>query len=120
MCTESSCSWNEPLRARFHLLAIEVRGGGPGSRGVTHFRCTAASLCLGPGEAVLRTGALTVPYNGLTSWHEASQYTPWCVLSDSGSGMVDATAASRSVSNSRSTSSISLWFSSAESQPFLI
>src|SRR5664279_244286 len=111
---------HKPMRARFHLLAVEVCGGEHGLRRSTHFKCTADSPDLAGVDVDLRAAVLTGPYRGLISWHEASQYTPWCVLSVSGSGMGEATAASRSVSSSRSTVSISLWFSSAESQAFVL
>src|ERR1035438_6506371 len=120
MRRESSCRENEPARTRFHLLGIDMKDGKHVVRRGTHFKCTAASPDLGRGTLAARTAVLTGPYKGLISWHDASQYTLWCVLSVSGSGMGEATAASRSASRSRSTASINLWFSSAVSQPFTL
>src|SRR5208283_105343 len=76
-------------------------------RGVIYFRCTALSERFGPPDFSLRAAvaALGIAYFGLISWHPLSQYTP--PAADSGVGIGEFTAISRSASSCRSTPAIS-------------
>src|ERR1700690_500105 len=73
----------------------------------THFKCTAASVCFKPTALPVLT--FGIPYFGLISWQPFSQYTP--PAADSGVGIGEATATSRSCSISCSTPAISSRFS---------
>src|SRR5713226_7949593 len=91
----------------------------------TYFRCAAPSDCFGPADFPLRVPILAdlvfqdpgIAYLGLISWHPASQYTP--SAADSGVGIGEFTASSRSASNCRSTPAISFSFSAGGSHFFL-
>src|ERR1700730_13116227 len=82
-------------------------------QGCRHFKCTAASVCLKPPLPFFTFG---IPYFGLISWHPSSQNTP--PSADSGVGIGEFTAISRSASITRSTSEISSAFSFAVSHFF--
>src|SRR5437660_2605488 len=78
-----------------------------------HFKCTAASVSL---NLALPFFTFGIPYFGLISWQPSSQKTP--PSADSGVGMGEFTAISRSASITRSTSEINSAFSFAISHFF--
>src|SRR5207248_212842 len=74
-----------------------------------HFKCTTIPFSFETADAMFFCCTFGTPYFGLISWHPFSQYTP--PAADSGAGMGDPTANSRSDASCSSTSASRFWFS---------